>query len=120
MRSDLNVRIAYAGAVGAMAVLALVSGCGGGPEQQSPARESAGMAPQPPAVCIAPEPDSAAAVAAATAAVADAFPLRVSSLVRHHEGMLVSLVPVSTDIAGGGGLVWVDRDGCITLIKRAE
>lgn len=79
-------------------------------------------APQPVIRCINPEPDSAAAAAAAVEAVSAGgpLPLRVSSFTRHYEGALVSVLPVSTATTGGGGLVWVDRDGCITVIKRYE
>lgn len=89
-------------------------------DQQEAAETRDGMAPRAQVRCITPEPDSATAVAAAVDAVADPLALRVSSFVRHPDGALVSLVPRSPEFVGGGGLVWVDRDGCITLIKRSE
>lgn len=70
--------------------------------------------------CVSPEPDSAMAVAAAISEISQPeVPLRVSSLLRHHDGMLISMVAVKATV-GGGGLVWVDRDGCVMVIKRNE
>lgn len=79
-------------------------------------------APQPLTRCIDPEPDSAAAAAAAIWAIPEGgpVPLRVTSFTRHHEGALISVGPVATNVTGGGGLVWVDRDGCITVLKLHE
>ena len=48
------------------------------------------------------------------------LPLRPSSFVRHHEGMLVSAVPAGAQVLGGGGLVWVDRDGCVVVLSQYE
>jgi hypothetical protein len=93
------------------------------PQPPQVARERAIVpAPQPLTRCIDPEPDSAAAAAAAIGAIPEGgpFPLRVSSFTRHHDGALISVLPVATDVVGGGGLVWVDRDGCITVIKLHE
>lgn len=99
------------------------SGCVDRPEKHdSPAKERAIATPQHTTACGAPEPDSTAAVVRAIAAVSnpEPLPLRVGSFVRHHEGVLVSLLPTEMNVVGGGGLVWVDRDGCITLLKRYE
>jgi hypothetical protein len=89
----------------------------------TPARERAIVqAPQPATRCIDPEPDSAAAAAAAIAAIPYGGPvqLRVSSFTRHYEGALISVLSVDRGTVGGGGLVWVDRDGCITVLKLHE
>jgi hypothetical protein len=89
--------------------------------QQNPPETRVLVTPQDTTPCIRPEPDSATAVAAAISLMSEPeVPLRLSSLLRHHDGMLISMVPVETYMAGGGGLVWVDRDGCLLVIKRNE
>lgn len=111
--------------------MALVSACGGNAEQQvqgqpehAQAAEQQGPAilGRPPvSQCGPPEPDSAAIVSMALQAIQTPdLPLRVSSFVRHHEGVLVSLLPRRRDTVGGGGLVWVDRDGCLVVLKQYE
>ena len=119
-----------------VAALALSAGCGGPGQQGEPGQSAeppvASRPQSPPGArvlitpadttpCIAPEPDSAAAAAAALSLLSHPqVPLRVSSLLRHHDGMLVGMVPRHAYAAGGGGLVWVDRDGCLMVIKRSE
>jgi hypothetical protein len=108
-------------AAAAAVLLASASACGGpceAPRQAS--ADAAGIAPRDTAFCIAPEPGRAAAEAAAIRAVGGPIELRVSSFTAHHDGSLVSVSPAAADAAGGGGLVWVDRDGCVTLIRRSE
>jgi hypothetical protein len=34
--------------------------------------------------------------------------------------MLISMVPAGPQVVGGGGLVWVDRDGCLMVVKLNE
>jgi hypothetical protein len=112
----------------AFAVLAAASACADRAEQPPPPTP-----PAPPAAyrvvtarpdtldCMRPEPDSVSVLGAAFAALSQPeVPLRLSSFVRHHEGVLVSLLPAATHTTGGGGLVWVDRDGCLTVLKRYE
>ncbi|HST61935.1 MAG TPA: hypothetical protein VLK84_24755 [Longimicrobium sp.] len=120
----------------AAAVLALASACHEQGAPPPPRKEEEQQQPQPRAAatpwtaaivrrdtmdCMAPEPDSATAVAAALTALADPDrPLRLSSFVRHHEGMLVSALPADARVLGGGGLVWVDRDGCVVVLNQYE
>lgn len=105
----------------ALAWIVSSSACSRGSEApQVPSAASSETTPKEHVRCIPPEPDSARAVAAAIQAVSGPLPLRVGSFVRHSDGALVSLVPASPGVAGGGGLVWVDRDGCVTLIKLSE
>ena len=115
----------------ALTLAAVLSACGGNPQQQVQGQpdEARAMAQQGPPVqgpppvahCGAPEPDSTTIVSMALQAIQTPdLPLRVSSFVRHHEGVLVSLLPRRRDTVGGGGLVWVDRDGCLMVLKRYE
>ena len=109
-----------------LAMLALASACReprGAPEEPRPTAPAPYSVTVPPDTlpCTGAAPDSAAAVAAAFAALRDpALPLRLRSFTRHPEGMLVSLLPVSPAVIGGGGLVWVDPEGCLKVLKRYE
>lgn len=106
---------------------AAANGSGGSGEAQVPPPQQTSSAarvlitPADTTPCISPEPDSAAASAAAIALISDPqVPLRVSSILRHQDGMLISLLPVEPHVVGGGGLVWADRDGCLMVIKLGE
>lgn len=120
-------------AAAVVAVLALASACHEQgepplPRQEPQAQQPRAAVPWTPIVipratmaCMAPEPDSATAVAAALTALADSTPpLRLGSFVRHHEGVLVSVLPAAPTVLGGGGLVWVDRDGCVVVLNQYE
>lgn len=99
----------------------LLSACGGEPGERAVATQDRIVAkPAQPERCLPPEPDSTAVVSAALSALTDPLPLKVTSFVRHHEGSLVSLGPTEPAVVGGGGLVWVDRDGCLTILKVFE
>lgn len=73
---------------------------------------------------VVPVTDSSVVVASAISALQNTVksvpPLRVSRFVRQPDGTLVTMMAADQRVLGGGGVVWVPREGAAIVLLRYE
>lgn len=103
-------------AVGTAALLAC------GKSEQGTRANSRGDATEQGRVVV-PMTDSGAVVSSAIAALqntAKPMPLRVSRFIRQPDGTLVTVIPADQRTLGGGGVIWVPREGPAIVLSHYE